>query len=282
MNVHERDQPIVVGVRDEQPGLLSFALGLAKALGSRMRVVHSYRVPFPHAYTALYAGKDPADALSDTSREVISDARSHLEDMSTGTDVEYELVYGYPPAVLGVESRRAKALVIGTDDLSWIDRITDAAVTSYLCMHAASPVVVVPPRVSAFDLTDVTVTIDGETSAHGPLQFAFELADKASVDLHVLHATDQLSSFSDLESARMVVAEVLAGWMQAYPDVTVISELTTGDPADRALSATGDASLIVAGRPHPDRRGGWRPPVARTLVKAGARPIAVVPADYAI
>lgn len=282
MDALETDRPIVVGIRDEQPGLLDFASGLAGTLGADMRVVHAYTVPFPHAYTAVYAGQDPSDALGDASRQVMSDARSHLEDTGARDDVEYELVYGYPPAVLGVESHRAKALVIGTDDLSWIDRISGAAVTNYLCIHAASPVVVVPPTVSAFQIADITVTIDGETSAHGPLQFAFELADKASVDLHVLHATHHLSSFSDIESARALVAEVLAGWSQAYPDVPVISKLTTGDPADRALSTTGDASLIVAGRPHPARRGGWRSPVARTLVNAGMRPIAVVPADYAI
>lgn len=272
------DRPVVVGVRDQQPGLLDFACGMAATLGCTLRVVHAYVAPFPHAYAAVVTEQDPDSALLPASRQVISDARSHLAAASDDVDVEYELAYGYPPAVLGAQSYGAKALVIGTDDVGWFDRVAGAAVTNFLSVHAACPVVVVPPGVTGFEVKEVIVALDGESAATGPLQFAFELADKANTDVRALHVVR--AGDGEIESVRALLAEVLAGWTEIYPTVTVSSEVLVGRPSREILSASDLGSLIVVGQPHGDTLGGWRSPVARSMVRAGERAVAAVPAGY--
>lgn len=279
MNETPTDHPVVVGVRNHQTGLLSFARGVAGLLGSRLRVVHSYSLPFPYAHATLYTSRDPSSVLTPASQQVIDDARTQLEAAGEGPEVEYDLVYGYPPAVLALESYEAAALVIGTDDIGWLDRASGAAVTRHLCAHAGCPVVVVPPSVDSFRIDEVLVMVDGETAAQGPLRFAFEVAARASVDVRALHVERHLDSPADAEAGQAMLAELLAGWSHDYPDVHVSTELATGEPVGVALRMAGEATLIVAGQPHPGRRGGWRVPVARALAGAGDHTVAIVPSD---
>lgn len=282
MSQPANDRPVVVGVRDQQPGLLDFAQGLAGVFDARLRVVHACQIPYPYAFSPLSVGDLP-DTIVTAARKVLKDAENHLEAGGARADVAYELVAGFPPAVLGSESDGAKSVVVGTDDVGWLDRLTGEAVTNFLCLHAQSPVVVVPPGVDAFAIEEIIVAVDTQTSASGPLQFAFELADKISVDVRVLHVMRHREAAEHIESARVALAEVLAGWSETYPDLNVTTELVEGrDPADETLAVAGDGALVVAGRPHSGALRGWRAPVARALARAGRRPVAVVPPDYGV
>lgn len=281
MNDSSTDRPVVVGVRDEQPGLLDFAHGLAGVLGSHLRVVHACHVPYPYAYAPLSA-KDLPDSIVASARRVLTDAQKHLESgAEPTTDIAYELVAGFPPAVLGAESYGAKTVVVGTDDVGWLDRVTGEAVTNFLCLQAQSPVVVVPPSVDSFATIDqVLVCVDARTAATGLMQFAFELADRGSLEVRILHVMPHREA-KDIESARLALAEVLAGWSQSYPDVTITTELVEGhDPAEETLHVAADTALVLVGRPHGGRLRGWRSPASRALQVAGHRPVAVVPPDY--
>jgi hypothetical protein len=170
--------------------------------------------------------------------------------------------------------------VIGTDDVGWVDRASGAAVTRHLSSHAGCPVVVVPPTVESFTVDEVLVMVDGESTAQGPLRFAFEVAVRASINIRALHVARHLESPTDSELARAMLADLLAGWSQDYPGVHVSAELATGDPAGVAMRMAGATSLIVAGQPRPGQHGGWRIPVARALAGAGDRTVAIVPPDF--
>ncbi|AWB92341.1 universal stress protein [Aeromicrobium chenweiae] len=275
------DRPVVVGVRDEQPGLLDFAWGLAELYGCRLRVVHACQVPYPYAFAPLSAGDLP-EAIASAARRTLKDAEKHLEAGGTRADIAYELVAGFPPAVLGSESDGARFVVVGTDDVGWLDRLTGEAVTNFLAMHARSPVVVVPPSVQSFAIEQIVVAVDARSTEKGPLQFAFELADKISVDVEVLHVMSHREA-KHVDEARVAMAETLAGWSESYPDVTVTTALVEGhDPVDETLAVAGEGALVVAGRPHTGALRSWRAPVARALARAGQRPVAVIPPDYTV
>ncbi|MRJ77496.1 hypothetical protein GEV29_13190 [Aeromicrobium sp. SMF47] len=282
MNLPANERPVVVGVRDQQPGVLDFARELARLYETRLRVVHACQIPYPYAFSPLSVGDLP-DSIVTAARKTLTDAEKHLEADEPQPDIAYELVAGFPPAVLGSESDGAKSVVVGTDDVGWLDRLTGEAVTNFLVLHAHSPVIVVPPGVDSFEVEQIIVAVDTQTSASGPVQFAFELADKISVDLRVLHVMRHREAAKDIEMSRVHLAEVLAGWSETYPDLNVTSELIEGkDPADETLAVAGDGALVVAGRPHSGALRGWRAPVARALARAGRRPVAVVPPDYTV
>lgn len=282
MTLPSMDHPVVVGLREDQPGLLDFAQGLAGALDASLRVVHACQVPYPYAYAPLTAELLPEKIVS-AARKVLTDAEKHLDSEGTRTDIAYDLVAGFPPAVLGAESFGAKMVVVGTDDVGWLDRVTGEAVTNFLTLHSHSPLMVVPPSVDSFSTIDqVLICVDGRSAATGPMQLGFELADRASLEVRVLHVMDHKEA-KDVESARLGLAEVLAGWSETYPDITVISELVEGhDPAHETLRVAADTALVVVGRPNAGPLRSWRAPVARALTGAGRRPVAVVPPDYSL
>jgi nucleotide-binding universal stress UspA family protein len=272
MNRASTDRAVVVGVRGKQDELLDYARDFARLVGARLRVVHSYAPPY--SYADLYISKDVADPFLAAAEDVMADARTHLDEAG---DVEFGLIHGYPPAALVSESHDAKAVIIATDDVGWFDRVTGSAVSRHVALHADCPVIVVPPSVSTCATTAIAIAIDGETPARGPLQFAFELADKADADLRVIHV---MATNDDRESHELQVAEVLSGWLQEYPGVTVTPEIWAGDPVDETVRAAADAGMLVVGKPHAGHRHLPGRGVATSLLKVAAFPIAVVPADY--
>jgi nucleotide-binding universal stress UspA family protein len=274
-------RPVVVGLRGPQLGLLDFADGLAGVLDRPLRVIHAWEVPPAAAYASIVVDGSLEEDLSSAGQEVLDGAETHLGQAAAASATSFELVRGWAPAVLGAESHEATAVVVGTDDVDWLDRLTGEAVTNFLCLHARGPVVVVPPTVSSFTVDEVVACVDGRTAATGPLRFAFQLADRAEVPLRVLHVTRHLDEPQELESARLRLAEVLAGWSQTYPDLRVTPELVQGDDAaDAILGAASEGSLLVAGQPHGGALRRWRAPVVRDLEGAGRFPVAVVPDDH--
>jgi nucleotide-binding universal stress UspA family protein len=282
MSASSTDRPVVVGVRDQQTGLLDFAAGLAACYDAPLRVVHTCQVPYPYGY-GPHTAADLPESVVEPARRVLQDAQEHLERVKPGTDVAYELVMGFPPAVLGAESSGARSVVLGTDDAGWLDRLTGEAVTNFLCLHSQSPIIVVPPEVESFAIDEIVVAVDGRTAERGPLQFAFEHADRMSVDVRVVHVMSHHEATKDIEEARLALAETLAGWSETYPDVAVSTVLSEGrDPAEEASAVAGEGSLVVAGRPQGGPLRRWRAPVTRALARAGRQPVAVVPPHYSI
>lgn len=277
MNISTTDRPVVVGVRDEQPGLLDFAHGLAGLLSSPLRVVHACHVPYPYAYAPLSV-KDLPDSIVASARSVLTEAEEHLGSGSEQTEIAYDLVAGFPPAVLGAESYGARVVVVGTDDVGWLDRVTGEAVTNFLCLHAQSPVVVVPPAVESFAaINQVLVCVDAQSAAAGLMRFSFDLADRGSLEVRVLHVMHHREA-KEIETARLAIAEVLAGWSEDYPDVTVTTELVEGhDPSEETAHVAADGALVVVERPQGGPLRAWRSSAAHTLKVAGRWPIAVVP-----
>jgi nucleotide-binding universal stress UspA family protein len=149
-------------------------------------------------------------------------------------------------------------------------------------MHAPCPVVIVPEVAYPKSMEgEVVVTIDGDSSADGPLRFAFEQASARDGVLHVLHAVPPATMLSDIADLRANMSEVLAGWRDKFPDVAVMDAFAVGDPRDVVARATNGAELVVVGRPH----GRVMPfaisrPLATAVVRRASCPVAVVPADY--
>jgi len=272
---------VVVGIGDKQPTALRFALLEARRTGASLRVVHS--VGFPTETLEFVSGMGVVvETLQNAGQNVLDDAKDFIDQEVTTVSVDYVLTDLAPIAALEAEAQTARALVLGTDEISWPDRLLGGSISEYLGGHAACPVIVVPERAYPTHLSGgVCVAIDGDTSAAGPLRFAFEQADARDNSLHVLHATPPGTQSEDVEAIRANVAEVLAGWSDAYPDVRVLLNFPMDDPEEACVRATEHAELVVVGRPH----GRTVPfslarPLASRVIRQAHCPVAIVPSDY--
>jgi nucleotide-binding universal stress UspA family protein len=272
---------VVVGIRDKQPTALRFALLEARRAGGALRVVHS--AGFPNQPLEFLSGTGvDAENVQDAGRNVLDVAKHFIDQEVTTVSVDYVLTGAAPIEALEAEAETAHMLVVGSDDISWPDRLLGGAISEHLSGHAACPVIVVPERAYPTPLRGgVCIALDGDTSAAGPLRFAYEQADARGTSLRVLHATPPGTQQSDMDVIRANVAEVLAGWSTAYPGVRVHLSFPLDDPEEACVRATEQAELIVVGRP-PARTLPFSlaRPLASRVIRRAHCPVAIVPSDY--
>lgn len=275
------NRPVVIGIVDKQPSALTFAIAEARSRLSPLHVIHS--AGLSSQISEFSAESILEDDVRAAGQEVLDDARRFVEDQAPGLDVEYTLTSVPPLSALEEAATSARVMVLGADDIPWFDRLLRTTVSGHLARHAPCPVVVVPELAypARFE-GDIVLTLDGDTLADGPIRFAFEEANAHDRVLHVLHATPPGTLTSDSEEIRANIAEVLAGWREPYPDVTVLDAYTFGDPKAVVLRASERAALVVVGRPH----GGHTTPfavsrpLATEVLRGSHSPVAVVPASY--
>ncbi|MCW2839579.1 MAG: hypothetical protein JWR55_1062 [Aeromicrobium sp.] len=267
--------PVVLAVSDKQPAAVHFAVAEAARRRTSLRVVHCYELPAAGA--ELYLTGDLVDSFRAAGESVLAETRA-LADSLGGTSAEYVLSNGSPHVVLVDESRHACELVLGADDIPWFDRMVGGAVAGHVARTAECPVIVVPEAPFPYAQTGgVVVTIDGDTSAAGPLRFGFEQADARSQTLHVLHAAPVATTKDDFDSHRANVAEIIAGWQEQFPRVHILVNTTTGDPVESCIAATAGSSLVVVGRPHGKATLALARPLAMQVIREARCPVAIVP-----
>lgn len=269
---------IVAGVQEDQPSLVSFAIGQARAARCALRIIHA-GVPAEASHS--HRGVPPAGELRTEGEAVLAGARRHVEKRATDLEVHYELSELPPREALARASRQAAVLVLGADDVPWHRRLTRTRISGHLARHAPCPVVVVPETADPEPFEgDVVLTLDGESPSTGPIRFAFEEARLRDGVLHVLHATPPGTVVADEEAVRANVAEVLAGWSDAYPDVMVLTTLSTSEPEEAVTHATERAGLVVVGRPHEHAIFEPGHSIAADVIHHAYSPVAVVPQAY--
>lgn len=272
--------PVIIGIADKQPTALRFALREALRSGAEMRVVHAASIPAQGAYP--YLGPVELDGIKAAGQKVLDDAREFLDQEVALPPVTLELSITSAVDALQQATTGAQLLVIGADDIPWYDRMLGGGVARHMASHAPCPVVVVPEvAYPAKPTGGVVVTLDGDTSATGPLTYAFEQASTRGHELHVLHATPPATLAADAEAIRANIAEVLAGWAETYPHVRVIRAFVVDGTEPAIVAASAHAELVVVGRPHSKSVpfALTRPLAMQVLRRAGC-PIAIVPADY--
>jgi nucleotide-binding universal stress UspA family protein len=278
--MHTNHFPVLVGVADKQPAAVAYAVAEAVRLRRPLRVVHCWALP--STASALYVGSETLGAMRIEGHQVLDAAKAVVVSSGIDMEVEYVMADGSPVNILAAGAVEAAALILGSDDVPWLDRFLGGEVSGHLARTAVCPVVVVPERIVPGTGTGgVVVTIDGDTSAAGPLRYAFEQADARRETLHVLHAAPEATLRQDFQNHHANVAEVVAGWKEMYPDVTVLTSTTDGATADACIEATAEASLVVIGRHHGHSISfAQERPIALTVLRRAQCPVAVVPLDH--
>ncbi|TXL57493.1 universal stress protein [Aeromicrobium terrae] len=280
MSTRDTTGPVLVAVEADQPAVVTFAAQEAIRRGVPLIVLHAYGT------ADVVAGVVPSQALiaaaAEDAKNVLSDAESVVTRLSERPSTHYVAELGSAVEVIDafVNDVQPQLLVLGTDDVSWFERAFGGAVARHLALHAACPVVVVPP---VHDLSTlyggVCVAIESDHTAAGPLRFAFETAAARHATLLVLHVVPEGLDTAETESGRRGLAEVLAGWRSEFPDVVVATRVAADDYVVASLADLSERSeLMVVGRPrHADLFGRG---VAYRLTTVAQCPLVVVDPAY--
>jgi nucleotide-binding universal stress UspA family protein len=157
--------PVVIGVKEEQPTALRFAAEAALARGVDLHVIHCVE--------PLIAGDIvlPVDDSGQTAgQEILDSAKTVLDSLDSPPAATYELSIGTSVGILGDAADKASLLVLGTDEDDWGDRLFTDKVTERVAKHAHVPVAIVPEYSRTHHVgTGVYVALDGRSPATGPL-----------------------------------------------------------------------------------------------------------------
>lgn len=282
MNIRSADRPIVVGIDHDDFAAIHYALEEAHSQACGVRIVHAYSLPVS-AVPGLWIDDQTIEQDKAAAQEVLNLARLQVDAEGFDVPVEYALSYDAATLMLVGEAKSARALVLGTDDVSWFDHLLVGEVGSWLSTRADCPVIVVPANWPRPDrhVGSVVVTLEGTSSSHGPLAYAFARADRLGSALRVLHVSPPGTSEDDENEEHANLAEILAGWAENYPGVEVETLITNGRVDESILRHTCLASMVVVGRP---QRHGFpfslARPIAVAVIKQALCPVAVVPSDF--
>lgn len=270
--------PVVVGVKDEQPTALKFAAEAALARGVELHVIHCVE--------PLIAGDLvlPVDETWQAAGQVTLDsAKALIDELDDEPATTYELSIGAPVGILGDAAEKASLLVVGTDEDDWGARLFTDKVTERLAKHVDIPVAIVPERARTHHVgKGVYVAVDGRGPATGPLRFAFTEASRhRKSKLHVIHALPAGTSTDEMNAIRADVSEALAGWSEEFPDVEVVRRLVFDDTDDGCVAASKEAALLVLGRATHNGLGSlFGHPVITEMARHTRGPSVVVPNEW--
>jgi nucleotide-binding universal stress UspA family protein len=211
-----------------------------------------------------------------------------------GVEVESRAMEGSPVRVLLDLAEGAEMCVVGGRGAGGFSELLIGSTSLQLAAHATCPVVVV----RSVDYVEpgpeagrVVVGVDGSGPSAAALAFAFEEASLRGCGLTALHGWEwtyfELPTKTQAElvhdyraietSGQRILAEVLAGWTEKYPDVDVRRHAVHGDPERALIEASAGAALLVVGS---RGRGGFQSlllgSVSHTVLHHAKSAVAVV------
>jgi nucleotide-binding universal stress UspA family protein len=271
-------RPVVVGVSEDQPDLLTYAADMAQMLDAPLRVVHANS--FQIGTGDLYEGRDAGNILHEAAQVVIADARKRLS-THTGVEVEYALRTEPPVFAIETESKDAALVVLGADDVAVLQRAAGTDVARRAALRSACPLVVVPPGAAHPVMTEVLVAIDVHNVVEDALGFAFDIADRTGAKLRAVTVLPASMEADELAWCQGRLKGHLAHWSEVFPDVDSRAEVILGDASDELAREALDAQLVVVGHPNQPHRGPiFGKHVASSLLRAAPSAVAVVPVAH--
>ena len=277
MKLAPKKRPVVVGVSGDQPELLGFALGMAEMLDAPIRVVHAYA--FQTTTGDLYQGRDAGTILQGAGERVLDHARTQLASHAD-LDVEFALRSEPPAFALQTESKDADLVVLGTDDVSWFDRLAGGNVAQRVALHSSCPVLVVPPGAPAPRFDEIVVALDVDNVVEDALDFGFDLAGRTGSEVRVVTVLPADFDVEERDWRDGRLRGYVAESRSRFPHVKARHEVITGKPATE-LGGASPTRLVVVGRPNqPHRAPLFGARVAATLLRTAQCSVAVVPAGH--
>lgn len=286
--------PIVVGADGSDDSLRAVAWAAREAAlrNLPLRVVHVFVWPLmgvplgPSDYGPTKGG------FTNQAHGFVGDAIAHAKAAAPDITASGEMITGTAIPTLVRESRHASMIVVGHRGLGGFTGLLIGSVGVGLAAHAGCPVTIVRPATGERGPSTgrVVVGVDGSPHSELALGFAFEEASLRGVGLTVLHAWaaptsvapgDMIPLVYDIDAVHQeesrLLAELLAGWCEKYPDVEVRRRVVHARAARTLVDESPGAELLVVGS---RGRGGFSGmllgSVSQAMIHHAGCPVAVI------
>jgi transaldolase len=231
------------------------------------------------------------DTVASAADRLLADGIRHARARAPGVDVVPAAVSGHPARELIDVASGAALLVVGMRGAGGPQEFRLGSVSAQTARHAHCTVVIVPDAGDHIDKDRrrvVVVGVDGSSSSHLALTFAFEQAARRQAELRAIHvfdaATIQIMANlpqDDLRRLHVTAADTLHGLLSTHarhhPGVRVSSAVLSGAPASTLTAAAADAELLVLGsRGHGDVATLMLGSTSHTVLHNATCPVAVV------
>jgi len=279
--------PVIVGVDDPQSSsaAIDWAADEARLRRLRLHLVHG----------RPWHGQSGSVTLADqlvrsANEEALQALAAKAASQYPGLEVTSGLVEVPAREALVDLGTEAALLVLGSRGTGGFPGLLVGSTSLHVAARAVCPVVVVP--VAPGRDGGVAVGVHGREPCDELLAFAFQEAQRRALPLRVVHAWSSpltvapghaLASVHEegraaAEQARLL-AEVLAGWRQNYPEVAVTEDIVRSGAARRLVEVSSAQQLLVVGRHgHPHGPVGRLGSVGQAVVHHAHCPVAVLPA----
>ncbi|MGW2270164.1 universal stress protein [Streptomyces yangpuensis] len=251
---------VVVGIDPARDWRLALAWAADEA--QRRRLTLHLVVAVPPQHDTQHVDDTPhRTALRQAGSETLEEALNWARDRHPELGASSDLLGGTPAAVIGMLSREARMVVLGSRHLSRTAEFFSAgSLVVPVAAQAGCPVVVVGDAEHVSQQPPyVVVGVDGSESSKAALAFAYEEADLRGAELRAISVFQPpVFLLHDeevaLQAQRRLLAETTAGWQSKYPDVAIRHEIPIGHPVEELAKAAEHALAVVVGR---RGRGGY-------------------------
>ncbi|MQA27007.1 MAG: universal stress protein [Micromonosporaceae bacterium] len=253
---------VVVGTDGSASATQAMAWAAHEATLRRLplRVVHGFVWSQVHAPLGGAVYLESGAGLRGAAERILAEAATTARSAEPGLVVETSLVENSGTVALLESARDAAVVVVGSRGLGGFSGLIVGSTAVQLAMYSPCPVVVIRDGEPAQDAHRIVVGVDASDHALAALEFGFEEASVRGVPLHTVHTwTDPVSTGpGDMlplvfdpdvvhEEETRLLAELLAGWSEKYPDVQVTRQVARARARDELLHASQRAQLLVVG-----------------------------------
>lgn len=271
---------ILVGY-DGSPGserALRWAAREARWRGTVLTVCHAA----PPGYVPVAPGGEEAlDGARRAGEPGLARALRFAQDIMGPGMARPLLATGPAAQVLCEHSADADMVVVGARGCGGLPGSLLGSVSQRVAAHARGPVIVVRghwQQAGGYAPGRVVVGADGSPGSRAAIAFAVDEAALRAVPLLALCAlADAPGSLGGAGRLEEAVGQDIARWEKEYPEVTILWQVTPGQPRTALLDAASEAQLLVVGaRGRGGIRGMLLGSVSQAMLHHASCPVGVV------
>jgi nucleotide-binding universal stress UspA family protein len=221
-----------------------------RALDAAVDEAQRQRHPL-HILHATHTSSFPwwSDERLHSHEQVTAQCRERAVRRAPQLDITSSTEIDDPAHALIRASHDASLVVVGAGNLDRPASVPLGATTLQVVTHATSPVLVTPTCGHWSTTGPVVVGIDTSDHSLPAVEYAFAEAASRGAELVPVHTWwPEDDEWMDLvEAQELEVADMLAGWCEKYPEVSVRRTLVRGRAARVLCELSADAQLLVLG-----------------------------------